>query len=317
MGWTKRNVERIGKLTPSQEGKLPFFRDKWTRIAASTEPFDCDIAAEGIERFAEALGVKGFCDQVYTTQSGSMGAGWHHGGFHYTTDLLNSNFSELERSPWGTRCMITRAFLPSVVRVVEEMIQRNFVSPLSLVRLAPPQEPGKHRHYFTYGQVDASWLAVADFFATVFDNEDCKKLSGLMQAVSSTGYIWIRPDKVIFCDRPEISKYDDRGRPHCEDGPALKYRDGFTHYAIHGIAVPEKYITTPANQIDFADLIQEPNAAVRMAVIEKFGFRRLMDTVKYKRISTADGNSLVEFRLPKPENSTEYGDRGLDSGPCI
>jgi hypothetical protein len=67
--------------------------------------------------------------------------------------------------------------------------------------------------------------------------------------------------------------------------------------------VPEKYIETPADQIDFAEVIKEPNAAVRMAVIEKFGFRRLMDTVKYKLVSTAEGNSLIEFRLAGPENS--------------
>jgi hypothetical protein len=38
-----------------------------------------------------------------------------------------------------------------------------------------------------------------------------------------------------FLRSAEIAKYDDRGCPHCEDGPALKYRDGYTYYAIHGV----------------------------------------------------------------------------------
>jgi len=178
--------------------------------------------------------------------------------------------------------------------------------PLSLAVLAPPQRIGDHLHYNQYGQCDAHWLATADFFATVFEDTHCMKLIGLMEAVSATGFIWIRPGRVIFCDRPEIAKYDDRGRPHCQDGPALKYRDGYTHYAIHGVPVPEKYIVMPAEQLDFGELIKEPNAAVRMAVIEKFGFRRLMDTVKYKRVSTACGNSLIEFRLARPENDERW-----------
>jgi hypothetical protein len=43
-----------------------------------------------------------------------------------------------------------------------------------------------------------------------------------MEAVTSSGFIWIKPDPVIFCDRPEVATYDDRGRIQWEDGPALK-----------------------------------------------------------------------------------------------
>jgi hypothetical protein len=89
----------------------------------------------------------------------------------------------------------------------------------------------------------------------------------------------------------------------CEDGPALQYRDGYKYYAIHGVPVPEKYIETPADQIDFADIAKEENSAVRMALIQKFGFRRLMDTVKYRRISEANGNALIEFKIPSPGES--------------
>lgn len=61
--------------------------------------------------------------------------------------------------------------------------------------------------------------------------------------------------------------------------------------------MPEKYILTPADQIHFGDMIKERNAAVRLAIIKKFGFRRLMDTIRYRVISRADGNSLMEFTI--------------------
>ena len=162
--------------------------------------------------------------------------------------------------------------------MVEATLGRNIVRPLRLFHLAPPAYTSDNIRHLLYGQCDAPWLAVADFFATVFENEHCKKLGGLIQAVSSAGFIWLHPRKVVFCNRPEIAKYDDRGRPHCEDGPALQYRDGYKYFAIHGVPVPEKY------KIDFADIAKEENTAVRMALIQKFGFRRLMDTVKYRRI---------------------------------
>jgi hypothetical protein len=294
MGWTKRGVERIDKLTPSQQAKLIHFREKWNSIALSTKSFDISRAIAGVQCFAEAWGVKGLDDEIYETTSPADG--WREGGDRWDN---NQNFYTLSRSLWGARVWLTRAFSPPVIRFVIETIaiEQGIVRPLRLLNLAPGRKFGDLTRYIQYGQFDASWLAVVDFFATVFDNEHCRKFNGLMQAVSSCGFIWIRPDRVVFCDRPEIAKYDDRGRLHCEDGPALKYRDGYTHYALHGVPVPEKYIETPADQINFADVIKEPNGAVRMAVIEKFGFRRLMDTTRHRRISEANGNSLLEFTI--------------------
>ena len=40
-----------------------------------------------------------------------------------------------------------------------------------------------------------------------------------------------------------------------------------------------------------------------MALIQKFGFRRLMDTVKHRRISVSNGNALLEFKIPRQTGS--------------
>jgi hypothetical protein len=210
---TKRGVEKIAKITPSQEAEIPRFLDKWNRIAVSTEPFDVDNTIEGIERFAEAWGAKPVADEFYETDSPATG--WQYGGFDYDKDLPGEDyrvFYAMDRSGWATRCWLTKVFSPSVVQMVEAALERNVVTPLSLTHLAP-RSIGAARRYLHYGQCDAPWLAVADFFATVFENEHCKKLSGLIQAVSSAGFIWLHPRKVVFCDRPEIAKYDERRRP--------------------------------------------------------------------------------------------------------
>ena len=199
MPWIKRGVERIGKLTPSQEAELPSFLDKWNRIAMSTEPFDVDNAIEGIERFAEACGVKPF-GHFYETDSPT--AGWRDGAFDYAKEFPDDDsgssyraFYALERSAWSTRCWLTKQFLPAVVQIVESILGYTVVRPLHLQHLAPSRRGGENRRYLYYGQCEAPWLAVADFFATVFENEHCKKLSGLMQVVSSAGFIWLHPRK--------------------------------------------------------------------------------------------------------------------------
>jgi hypothetical protein len=70
--------------------------------------------------------------------------------------------------------------------------------------------------HLAYGHIDADWLAIVDYFATVHDNYHCHKLEGLMQAIASCGFVWLTPDKVVYCNRPEIAKFDDQGRLHCE-----------------------------------------------------------------------------------------------------
>jgi len=118
-----------------------------------------------------------------------------------------------------------------------------------------------------------------------------------MQAVASCGFVWVKHDKVIYCDRPEIAKFDDQGRLHCEDGPAIQYREGTWFSCISGVPVPIKYIETPADDLKLDEVLKERNDAVRMAVIKKFGFARLLATARNRIVLEAEGNSLIEFKL--------------------
>jgi hypothetical protein len=104
-----------------------------------------------------------------------------------------------------------------------------------------------------------------------------------------------KQDKVIYCDRPELAKFDDRGRLHCEDGPAIQYRDGWGYYYMSGVPVPAHYGKTPADEIKLDEVLKLQNSDVRMAVIKKVGFTRLLATSRHRSLSEADGNSLIEF----------------------
>ena len=78
---------------------------------------------------------------------------------------------------------------------------------------------------------------------------------------------------------------------------ACGYPDGWGVYALHGVRVPEKYVLTPADKMDPADVLKEQNAQVRMAVINKIGFARMLGKLPHKVVSEQVGNSLIEFDL--------------------
>ena len=299
MGWTKRGVERIKRLTPKQQAEIPKFAEKWNNIARSTEPYDTESTADGMRRFLKAMGCKqprnGFWHYPDRVRA------WQVARFKWE-DVEKKNpkiFGIRQLSAWGTRCMLTHSFEPSVITAVETFMNRNVARSLPPGRLAEETSRPKEGFHdgIVFGQWDASWLATADYFATIFGNEHCQKLTGLMQAVASCGFVWVKHDKVIYCDRPEIAKFDDQGRLHCEDGPAIQFRDGWGYYYMSGIPVSEYYGKMPADEIKLDEVLQLRNSDMRMAIIKKIGLTRLLATTKHRVISEAHGNSLIEFKL--------------------
>jgi hypothetical protein len=76
-----------------------------------------------------------------------------------------------------------------------------------------------------------------------------------------------------FCmisDRPAVLNVDDQGRPHCEDGPFCRWRDGSALYAVHGVRVPAWLIEHPG-QLTVDRIKAETNAEVRRIMVDRFG----------------------------------------------
>jgi len=63
--------------------------------------------------------------------------------------------------------------------------------------------------------------------------------------VRSIGWFYPFNDFCILTDRPERILFDEDARLHCEDGPAVLYRDGYAMFAWRGQRVPPEWITKP------------------------------------------------------------------------
>jgi hypothetical protein len=90
----------------------------------------------------------------------------------------SSNFYDVERSEWGVRCLIGQSFEPPVIKVVEDFMHRNIARSLALWRIGEIEEAKedireRHGRRIVYGQSNARWLAIVDYFATVHGNPHC------------------------------------------------------------------------------------------------------------------------------------------------
>jgi hypothetical protein len=110
----------------------------------------------------------------------------------------------------------------------------------------------------------------------------------------------------IVSDRPEFIRMETvngRGRLHCADGPAKRYRDGWSIYAIHGVQVPPRTwekLQRP-DLLTAEEVFAESNAEIRRVMIDKVGMARLLAGGKAREIARDACGVLWEFSLPDDE----------------
>jgi hypothetical protein len=103
----------------------------------------------------------------------------------------------------------------------------------------------------------------------------------------SASWTWWAPEVASISDRPEVLNRDEQGRLHSTSEAALRYRDGWSIFAVHGVRVPEDIILDRAS-ITVARIEGEANAEIRRVMIDLYGPKRYL----------ADSGAKVVHELP-------------------
>ncbi|WP_431955547.1 DUF6745 domain-containing protein [Nocardia lijiangensis] len=130
----------------------------------------------------------------------------------------------------------------------------------------------------------------------------------LAATVNACGPWWWADERVcVVADPPETLFMETAGdhdemRPHCADGPAVRFRDGWELYFWHGTQVPEWVITDPTA----AAIDRETNVEVRRCAIEHLGWPAYLEQAGMRLMATAPdpgnrGSELMLYDLPRNE----------------
>ncbi|PHS06394.1 MAG: hypothetical protein COA78_14350 [Blastopirellula sp.] len=120
------------------------------------------------------------------------------------------------------------------------------------------------------------------------------------QAAIHGGFRVMHEDFCIVSDFPEFIHMDAENRPHCEDGPSHRWRDGWSLYHWHGVKVPGEWIEN-RETIDPAEILKTENVEERAAGAAIIGWPRMLDVLKSKTIDkdeNPDHGELIELTLP-------------------
>ncbi len=177
-------------------------------------------------------------------------------------------------------------------------------SPMSAIDIIQKMDPEKSKYdifnEMFYGNHEASWLSFYDYFKEVVGLEVCKKLDPIFDLAQNAGWVSMYDDVVVFQHRPEKIKFDEQNRLHCEDGPAIRYRDGYGVYAWHGVRIPSEWIEHKADLTPKIALTWN-NIEQRRCACEIIGWARILRELKSEVIDADDDPSigtLLEVEIP-------------------
>lgn len=175
--------------------------------------------------------------------------------------------------------------------------------PDAAMNLIQSIDPSKSRRdifiEMCYGSMDISWLSFYKYFIEVVVL-NLEKITGLLELANHTGWYNAYEDVVVFQHRPEYIKFDEDNRLHCETGPAIRYRDGYSVYAWHGTRVPAEWIENKESLTAKIALTWE-NVEQRRCACEILGWVKVLSSLDCKVINSDPDpmiGDLLEVDIP-------------------
>jgi len=293
----------IKELTFKQERRLEEYRDQWISYGLSTEPANKPMAEDAVLEIYDRTGLARpkivWCQsplELYYAKE-QEGLAWHPDKSVSNYPLHPGLHRKIEEAWWKWRIagydVEFKGAATSLASRYRREIQKCWDNVgLIINRQAILWEESCFEGQFMAGQyfsrgwipdVLGSDLGIApykDAFARV------AKSAGFWYPVRNTCYI---------CDRPESIKMEATrhttiiGRLHNTDGPAVKYRDGWGVYSIHGVIFHQDTFTQP---IKLDRIVHEGNVEARRLLIEMYGHGNYLRDMKAQRLHRDDWGTL-------------------------
>jgi hypothetical protein len=123
--------------------------------------------------------------------------------------------------------------------------------------------------------MDAWWLSFYAYCVEVLELPDPGAVSPLLTLARECGWWWPFAGACIASEKPSAIHHDERGRLHCDDGPALDYQGTYGVWAIHGVRVPREVVEHPED-LHAATVLTERNAEVARVMLDRIGMERFI-----------------------------------------
>uniref|UniRef100_UPI0030D73295 DUF6745 domain-containing protein n=1 Tax=Fortiea sp. LEGE XX443 TaxID=1828611 RepID=UPI0030D73295 len=292
---------------------IPVYREKWRKIALSTERIDRKKAAEAVKSVYKFMG---FDEPEILFFDSPYGA-------------LKEFSQQLDKSPFNQNAdQIEEKIIFPIKHHIQSQILREeltiffnleiIVKLIDVIALIfdwiiPNQLNQDYKNLneelniniFSLNYISPEgWVRDASFIDFCiselnfdFSQQDWLMLQNLIKNCS-----WIFPDEkiAIICDRPIHLRFDNENRLHAEGEPAIEFADGYSIYSYHGVILPEKYGKIHPQQWQAEWLLTETNAELRRVLIQGIGYSRICQDLQAIEL-----DNWAEYTLLKIDNNID------------
>ena len=283
---TRKTAKTQWQLTDEAKAKIPAWNKAWQDIALSTDAMtDADRIAvcSAIHWMYEAAKLPHDDIRIVFVPSplmaavvaGAAAAFWHQRKTKRPTGAAATAAATYDATYDG-RDMFPIMLLAALRVVGDTPFARGCIE--------------KSWRFRNGGNMWAAWPSFLSFVRDVIGFKCKEHEAYAYYETCSTRACWrfTHEKFVIVSDRPCALKTEvvrGRHRLHCEDGPAMAFRDGWSLWYIHGAKVDEQIVMRPETQT-IAQIDAEGNNDVRAIRIERFGWVRYLEESGAKAINS-------------------------------
>jgi hypothetical protein len=291
-------MSQTHRLSWDELERLRRYRQEWSRIATCTEPADRARAEAALVRVYESIGEPPPC---FVWVDSPMSAPWSRHSRRrdnlvdemffaqsWSSSVWNSFRVALEDPPRDRLGGRLRAWVRQVVgfgwgEAPWRLLRASMASSRWARRLSP-----RHRgEICDHGPLDLYWgqlganrlafyLFCRDELGVRYDPRDSEGLDRETEIARSCLWWWPCRSVCLVSERPAEFHLNLEGSLHNDAGPALRFRDGWSVWAIHGVAVDEQMVLRPESQ-SLRRIRREPDAEVKRIRIARYGWGRYVN----------------------------------------
>lgn len=301
-------MKKTDKLTSEQISHFASWVQKWVDISLSTEPADFEVAITAALRGYAFAGLE---KPRVILRMGSPYAATIGGAIaclmlsrQQVEQQVGQQIRQQIRQPveqqveqqvgQQVRQQVGQQVRQQVWQQVEQQIRQQ-------VEQQVWQQVGQGVYNYGVSSLWTSWGAYITFLRDVCGWFDpvLKQFEIYEVLMKSCGWTWWHKDIFVISDRPKEINLDTNGRLHCENGPSIAYRDGWSLYHWHGVVIPPEWVT--GNKPTAKEALTWKNIEQRRAAAEIVGWHNVLNELNAKIIDSdpeAQVGTLLEADIP-------------------
>ena len=288
----RTKTRATGGITEAERIELDRIAQEWTRIAYRTEPINPEKIIPAVEGIYAAAGLKR--PRVVIATSPLVMAYAYGAAAWIWYCRKNATYNATRNATYNATYNATDSATRNAVAGAALAAQ-------SLAGGGALACAANWQRVYQGGNMWAAWASYLASFRDVLglDLPEHVSYACWEEAAREGGFRVMHEEFCIVSDFPEYIKIDNENRPHCENGPSHRWRDGWELFHWHGTAIPGEWVT--GKKPSAREALTWENVEQRRAACEIIGWVNILAGLDAKVIDEDEDDevgTLLEVEIP-------------------